>query len=55
VIRDALEETGLTDRREPDKEEPFDEKLRKLHKLHEEGILTDEEYETEKRRILDNA
>lgn len=32
---------------------PFDEKLRRLHQLHQDGILTDEEYEKEKRDILD--
>lgn len=30
----------------------FDEKLRKLHKLKQEGILTDEEYEVKKQQIL---
>lgn len=34
---------------------PFDEKLRRLHKLHEDGIITDNEYEREKQRILDQG
>jgi hypothetical protein len=31
----------------------FDEKLRRLHALYQEGILTEEEYQQEKRKLLD--
>lgn len=36
-----------------DAELPFDEKLRRLHALYEEGILTRDEYERKKREWLD--
>lgn len=61
VIKDTLDEVGL-DLGEiannltssSDAELPFDEKLRRLHKLHEDGILTDEEYQQEKAELLEN-
>jgi len=33
---------------------PFDEELRRLRKLQQEGIISEQEYETTKQRILDN-
>lgn len=54
VIKDALDETGIDLKQiksSPDMS--FDEKLRRLHKLHEDGILSKEEYEREKQEILD--
>jgi hypothetical protein len=58
VLKDALEETGLpvgaSEKKEDEDDLPFDEKLRRLHKLFEEGILTEEEYEKEKQKILDS-
>jgi hypothetical protein len=32
---------------------PFDEKLRRLHKLRQEGLISEEEYQRERREILD--
>jgi len=55
MARDALDEADihLGKRSAPD-EMPFDEKLRRLHRLHEDGIISTEEYEREKREILDD-
>lgn len=55
MARDALDEADihLGKRSAPD-EMPFDEKLRRLHRLHEDGIISTEEYEREKREVLDN-
>ena len=60
MFDDALDETVVADsfRRNPpplpdDSEPDFEVALRKLHKLHADGILTDEEYATQKREILD--
>ncbi len=54
MIGDALDEAGLDLRRLTDIADlPFDEKLRRLHALHEDGILSRDEYEQEKRDLLD--
>jgi hypothetical protein len=60
VFKDALDESGLQlgageKKEEADQALPFDEKLRKLHKLLEEGLVSQEEYEKEKQKILDQA
>lgn len=52
IVKDVVDETGLLDKKE-NKSEGFEEKLRKLHSLYQEGILTKEEYEQEKKEILD--
>lgn len=56
VIGDALNEAGVKLGSESTEggELPFDEKLRRLHKLYEDGILSEEEYEREKQDILRN-
>ena len=59
VVKDTLDEVGLDLSKvgtgpSADNELPFDEKLRRLHALHQDGILTDEEYQREKRGLLDS-
>jgi hypothetical protein len=58
VVGDVLDEAGIKlgagAGKPVDSELPFDEKLRRLHKLHEDGILTDEEYRREKQELLDS-
>jgi len=53
VIKDALDETGLS---KGSSSEPgrvsFDEKLRKLHQLYQDGIITEQEYRAKKEQIL---
>jgi len=56
MLGDALDEAGINLRgltSDSDKELPFDEKLRRLHKLREDGILSEEEYQREKQELLD--
>ena len=53
MLRDALDETGLDIGRKTDESGDFDDKLRKLHQLRQDGILTEEEYQKEKSDILD--
>jgi hypothetical protein len=58
VLKDTLDEAGLdlsrigaiTHEAAPD----FDTKLRKLHQLYQDGILSKEEYEREKAEALSN-
>lgn len=61
VLRDALDEAdvdlkGGAAKRLADAAPamPFDEKLRRLHKLYEEGLISAEEYAREKQEILDS-
>ena len=57
MLKDALDEADVdvsrVTRMSSDQAEDFEAKLRKLHKLHEDGILSDEEYAREKREVLD--
>lgn len=55
VVKDALDEAGiLTGENKPDALS-FDEQLRRLHKLHQDGILSAAEYENKKKQILERA
>lgn len=57
VLKDTLDEAGVDLSRmsgmSRDTVEDFEQKLRKLHQLHVDGILSDEEYAREKREVLD--
>ncbi|MEM1450014.1 MAG: SHOCT domain-containing protein [Planctomycetota bacterium] len=57
LLKDALDEADVDLSRAKDmsdaQAEDFEEKLRKLHRLHADGILTDEEFAREKREVLD--
>jgi hypothetical protein len=56
VIKDAMDEAGIKLGGPPPNEElPFDERLRRLQKLREDGLISEEEYEGTKKRILENA
>ncbi len=53
IAKDAIDETGILDKLGGESApEDFDTQLRKLHKLREDGILSDQEYEQAKARIL---
>lgn len=60
MIMDALDEADVDlsgargSKTPPESEVDFDARLRKLHQLYEDGILSKEEYEREKREVLDN-
>ncbi len=55
MVKDALDEAGIDLQRtlEPSEAIDFETKLRKLHQLHQDGILTEAEYAKEKREILE--
>lgn len=56
VVQDALDETGLKLGREPPGANlPFDERLRRLQKLRDEKLISEQEYETTKKQILESA
>jgi hypothetical protein len=58
VLRDTIDAAGLGGAaRRPGggaADLPFDEKLRRLHKLREEGLISEEEYQRERREVLDS-
>ena len=41
--------------RPPGDEPPFDEQLRRLGKLRDDGLITEQEYESTKKKILESA
>jgi hypothetical protein len=56
VVKDALDEAGLgLDGGSQTEELAFDEKLRRLQKLKDDGLINEEEFETTKKRILGEA
>lgn len=52
VVSDALDEAGIQLGGADNAELPVDEKLRRLHKLYEDGIVSEAEYESKKRDLL---
>ena len=55
MVGDALDEAGIDLRKITAADDlPFDEKIRRLHALFEDGLITREEYEREKRELLEN-
>ncbi len=56
VVKDALDEAGIQLGNQRSGEElPFDERLRRLQKLRDDGIISEQEYEGAKKRILESA
>jgi hypothetical protein len=55
VVQDALDEAGIKLGNQPSDELPFDERLRRLQKLRDDGLISDEEYESTKKKILERA
>ena len=56
MVKDALDETGIEFGRPSGRapqEMDFEDKLRKLHGLYEDGIISEQEYRREKKEILD--
>ena len=56
VFKDALDEAGISLGNAKDMHGlPFDEQLRRLHKLREDGIISEQEYDAKKKQILESA
>lgn len=56
VVKDALDEAGIKLGDKPSAAElPFDERLRRLQKLHDDGLVSEQEYESTKKKILERA
>lgn len=56
VVKDALDEAGVKLGDKPSGAElPFDERLRRLQKLRDDGLVSEQEYESTKKKILESA
>jgi len=56
VVKDAMDEAAIKLGGQSSAEKlPFDERLRRLQKLREDGLVSEQEYEAAKRKILENA
>ncbi len=56
VVKDALDEADVDlGRTKASDSLPFDEQLRRIHKLREERIISEEEYQAKKQQILGRA
>lgn len=56
VVKDALDEAGIKlGSQSPLDNLPFDERLRRLQKLRQDGLISDQEYEITKKQILEKA
>ncbi len=55
MMKDGLDEAGIVVGTPAGKRADFAERLRELYALHQEGILSDEEYEREKAEVLERS
>lgn len=56
VVKDMLDETGIKlGSPAPDEELTFDEKLRRLQKLRDDRLISEQDFESTKKRILESA
>lgn len=52
IVKDAIDEAGILQNRQTPPAEDFETRLRKLHQLKVDGILSEAEYEAAKAKIL---
>ena len=56
VVKDAMDEAGIKLGGQPPNEElPFDERLRRLQKLRDDGLVSEQEFESTKKKILESV
>jgi len=55
MMKDGLDEAGIVVGTPTGKRADFAQRLRELHALHQEGILSDEEYAREKAEVLERT
>ncbi len=57
VLKDAMDEAGIRggNKPPPDETMAFDEGLRRLKQLRDDGLISEQEYESTKRKILESA
>jgi hypothetical protein len=56
VLKDAMDEAGIGGGSKPtDETLAFDERLRRLKQLRDDGLVSEQEYESTKKKILESA
>jgi hypothetical protein len=56
VVKDAMDEAGIKLGDQPSSEQlPLDERLRRLQKLRDDKLISEQEYESTKKKILESA
>ena len=56
VVKDAMDEAGIKMGSSATEENlPFDERLRRLQKLRQDGLVSEQEFEATKKKILENV
>jgi len=56
ILKDVMDEAGSKLGGQPSGDElPFDERLRRLQKLRDDGPVSEQEYESTKKKILESA
>jgi len=56
VLKDAMDEAGIRGGSKPtDETLTFDERLRRLKQLRDDGLVSEQEYESTKKKILESA
>jgi hypothetical protein len=56
VLKDAMDEAGIGgDSKPTDETLAFDERLRRLKQLRDDGLVSEQEYESTKKKILESA
>jgi 3-oxoacyl-(acyl-carrier-protein) synthase len=56
ALKDAMDEAGIRGgNKPPDETLAFDERLRRLKQLRDEGVVSEQEYESTKKKILESA
>jgi hypothetical protein len=56
VVKDAMDEAGIKLGGQPAGGElPFDERLRRLQKLQQDGLISEQEYASTRKKILESV
>jgi hypothetical protein len=56
IVKDAIDETGIKLGEQSSSEKlPFDERLRRLQKLRQDGLVSEAEFEATRKKILEDA
>jgi hypothetical protein len=56
VLKDAMDEAGIRDGSKPtDEILTFDERLRRLKQLRDDGLVSEQEYDSTEKKILESA